>query len=147
MDNTTIKLIDKNKLTAKNLIEKNYKPEVDYHIHSIHSDGTFSISEIADMAIYSNLSQIIITDHNTILNGYKELMQIKPKLKNTNLNINIGSEVACKFQDIYTNKYILVEILCYNIDPCKLQNFIDNYNYFSEDSQEKDLKYLLNVCN
>ncbi len=139
-------LFIENNKNSKNLIDQNIHPEIDFHIHSTNSDGIFNISEIADMAKKSNLSHIIITDHNTILNGYNELLDYKSKNKESKLKINIGSEVACKFKDIYTNKYIPIEVLCFNINPYILQKYLDKYCFFSEGSQEKDMEYLLDVC-
>lgn len=139
-------LFIKNKIEATNLAKFNVKADVDFHIHSTNSDGIFNISEIAEMALCSNTSHIIITDHNTILNGYKELSNIKNLIPKDKLKINIGVEVACKFFDTKYNKNIPVEVLCYNVNPHKMQDFLNNYNFSHKEDQEENLKFLLSVC-
>lgn len=47
----------------------------DLHIHSNHSDGSYSPEEILDIAIEKKMSIISITDHNT-LDGSRELMNL-----------------------------------------------------------------------
>ena len=103
-------LFIKNKIEATNLAKFNVKADVDFHIHSTNSDGIFNISEITEMALCSNTSHIIITDHNTILNGYKELSNIKYLIPKDKLKINIGVEVACKFFDTKYNT--ILKLLC-----------------------------------
>ena len=139
-------LFEKNNKEAKNLSSLNVNAEVDFHIHSTNSDGIFNISEIAEMAISSNTSHIIITDHNTILNGYKELLEIKNNIPKDKLTINIGVEVACKFYDTKYNKNIPIEVLCYNVNPYKMQEFLNKYNFSHKENQEDNLKFLLSVC-
>lgn len=139
-------LFIKNKIEATNLAKFNVKADVDFHIHSTNSDGIFNISEITEMALCSNTSHIIITDHNTILNGYKELSNIKYLIPKDKLKINIGVEVACKFFDTKYNKNIPVEVLCYNVNPHKMQDFLNNYNFSHKEDQEENLKFLLSVC-
>lgn len=139
-------LFIKNKKEANYLEKLNVIADVDFHIHSTNSDGIFNISEIAEMAISSNTSHIIITDHNTILNGYKELLEIKNNILEDKLTINIGVEVACKFYDTKYNKNIPIEVLCYNVDPYKMQDFLNNYEFSHKEDQEDNLKFLLSVC-
>lgn len=47
-------------------MDYNKNNTIDLHIHSTASDGTFSPSEIVDMAVNLNLKAIAITDHDTI---------------------------------------------------------------------------------
>lgn len=140
-----IELFEKNKISANNLINNNIHPEIDFHIHSTNSDGIFNISQIAEMAIESKMKYLVITDHNTILNGYKELLELNKDISKK-ISIHIGTEVACKFKDPYTNKNIPIEVLCYNIDPFKMQEFLNKYDFAKKDSQEDDMKFLLSVC-
>ena len=138
-------LFKQNKISANNLLQNNIHPEIDFHIHSNNSDGIFSIAEIAEMAFEANINHIAITDHNTILNSYKELLQLNKKIPNS-LSIHIGTEVACKFKEPYTNKNIPIEILCFNVNPFKMQEFLDRYDFAKKDSQEDDMQFLLSIC-
>jgi predicted metal-dependent phosphoesterase TrpH len=47
-------------------------PYVDLHIHSDHSDGTLSVTEILAAVRKANLAAFALTDHDT-LEGYREL--------------------------------------------------------------------------
>lgn len=56
---------------------------VDLHIHSTHSDGSLSVSEIIARARHTGLAAISITDHDCI-NGAKEVLtsvDLPPRLK------------------------------------------------------------------
>ncbi len=158
-----------------NLIQKGQKyinngisTEADLHIHSTFSDGSFDILQILLMGKLYNLKKIVITDHNTILNGANYLEKLKQDLatlttpfektpdsdkikfmiKNMpqKIDIEIGCEIACKILDKKTNKYIPIEILAYRSDPIFLQNFIDKYNFSKKTSQTEQLKELMKLC-
>lgn len=126
-------------------LSRGFKTEVDAHIHTTFSDGTFDILDIIVMAKLIGLKKIVITDHNTILPGYNYLNSIN-NIFLPNISIQIGSEIACKILDDKTQKYIPIEILAYNVNPFKLQNFIDKYPFSKNESQEKQLKSLMNMC-
>ena len=38
---------------------------IDLHVHSCHSDGTFTPTELVDYAIEKGLSAFALTDHDT----------------------------------------------------------------------------------
>ncbi len=63
-------------------MDYNKQARIDLHIHSTASDGTFSPSEILDLAQKLNLKAIAITDHDTI-DGSKEAIAlgIPPSVK------------------------------------------------------------------
>lgn len=73
------------------------------HIHSIHSDGTGSIEEIALAAKRAGLSWIIITDHNNMdaKEGYYEGVtvivgeEISPDTENHYLALGIKEPISC----------------------------------------------------
>lgn len=120
-------------------------PEIDAHIHTTFSDGSFDILDIINMAKIIGLKKLVITDHNTILPAYKYLITISHMIP-TDIDISIGSEIACKFFDDKYNANIPIEILAYNVNPEKLQYFIDAYPFNKNESQEKHLKMLMNMC-
>lgn len=65
--------------------------EVDLHIHSTASDGTFSPKEIIQMAVQKNLKAIALTDHDNI-DGLKEAQHYA---KLYNLEFVNGIEFSC----------------------------------------------------
>ena len=132
--------------TGKDYKEMGLHPEVDLHIHTTFSDGKFSIWEILEMADEIDLSHIIITDHNTILPGYQLYTDLS-HLISFAVTAEIGSEIACKFLDPTTKKYIPMEILAYHVNPYKLQEFIDSYHFgYSLKVQESQLVTLMEIC-
>ena len=81
------------------------------HIHSIHSDGTGSIEEIALAAKNAGLSWIIVTDHNN-MNAKEGLyhgvyvfvgQEISPKNGNHYIALNIKENIS---HDISPSEYI-----------------------------------------
>lgn len=49
--------------------------KVDTHIHSLYSDGIYTIEEILDMLLKRNVEVFSITDHDTV-DGIKEVKRI-----------------------------------------------------------------------
>jgi len=78
---------------------------MDMHIHTIHSDGNHTVSEIISMAHKNNISTIAITDHDTIT-GSQELVSLKPK----NITIYSGLELTIRVSKGR------MHILGYNVD-------------------------------
>lgn len=67
---------------------------IDLHVHSNASDGSFSPSEVADLAIEAGLSAIALTDHDTI-DGIPEIMKYT---EGKDLEIVPGIELSCYYQ-------------------------------------------------
>lgn len=78
--------------------------EVDLHIHTLHSDGTYSVSEVIERACKNNLKAIAITDHDTI-DGILEKRE-----ENKDLEIINGIEISCNVDGLE------VHILGYFLD-------------------------------
>lgn len=112
---------------------------IDLHIHSNHSDGTFSVIEILKEAQRMNLDVISITDHDSI-KAYKELENIDVK-KYYSGKIIVGAEMKSVFKDIP------VEILGYNIDlkKAKQRKYIDSLETLYLNIQREYLKHLKEV--
>lgn len=67
---------------------------IDLHIHSNYSDGSDSIEEIVAQACALKLTQIAITDHNTM-----EGALYAKTLNHQNLEIVCGIELSCDFEE------------------------------------------------
>lgn len=136
------KLLDNVK---KTYIPRGLAPEIDAHIHTTFSDGKFDILDIIVMGKIFGLKKLVITDHNTILPGFEYLNTIRDFIPDA-ISVEIGAEIACKIIDDKTGKYIPIEILAYNANPYKLQEFINNYSFSKGTSQEEQLKSLMDMC-
>lgn len=105
---------------------------IDLHLHTNHSDGTDTVTELLEKAEQQNLEIISITDHDTV-DGYEELKnsEIRNKFKG---EITTGVELKA----IYNNHNI--EILGYGIDIQKMKI------YKCENLQEKILEHFKQVA-
>ncbi|MDO4283612.1 MAG: PHP domain-containing protein [Clostridia bacterium] len=126
-------------------LKKGLKAEADLHVHTTFSDGAFDILDIITLGKMIGLKKIIITDHNTILPAYQYLETMKWFIPE-GMSIEVGSEIACKIIDNQTGKYVPIEILAYYADPYMLQSFIDRYSFSKGNSQEEQLKELMDMC-
>lgn len=79
---------------------------VDLHVHSTASDGTFSPSQIVELAAKSGLSAIAMTDHDTVL-GYDEAAAAGARL---GIEVVPGIEISTRYEGP-------VHILGYYVDP------------------------------
>ncbi len=70
--------------------------EVDMHIHSIESDGTYTPEEIILRAMKNNVVALAITDHDTVA-GVKRGREIAQKFQ---MEFIEGIEVSCNEEDL-----------------------------------------------
>lgn len=70
--------------------ERDY--QVDMHIHTTASDGTWTIEELLELIIKNNIKLFSITDHDTIENSIKILCSIPD-----NINYVVGVEISCTY--------------------------------------------------
>ncbi len=104
---------------------------IDLHIHTVYSDGSYTVKEILEMCEKKELEYISITDHNSC-NAYED-----EYFKNNNIfsgTIIKGCEVNAEFQ----NKAI--EVLGYNINPSIMNQFLKKY--FSEEKTRENKKII-----
>lgn len=90
---------------------------IDLHVHSNHSDGTYTPSQLVDYAVEKKLSAFALTDHDTI-DGLEEAFQAA---KGKNLEVIAGIELSSEYhgQDIhivgleidYTNPDFIQQLL------------------------------------
>lgn len=62
------------------------------HVHTNHSDGTKTVSEINELALKNNIDVIGITDHDT-LNAVYDIVKL-----DTTVKFILGVEVSCKYK-------------------------------------------------
>lgn len=105
---------------------------IDLHLHTNHSDGTDTVTELLEKAEQQNLEIISITDHDTV-DGYEEL-------KNSEIRNKFKGEIitGVELKAIYNNHNI--EILGYGIDIQKMKI------YKCENLQEKILEHFKQVA-
>lgn len=78
-------------MELKNIINNG---QFDLHLHTTASDGSFSPSEVVEMAAAKGLKTIAITDHDTT-DGLKEAMETGKKL---GVNVIPGIELSTKYK-------------------------------------------------
>ena len=112
---------------------------VDFHMHSIYSDGVKSPEELLRHALDCNLSMMALTDHDEI-DGIKALRTAQEQLdpEKTIKFIN-----GCEFSADYKDKSI--HILCYRFDETnkELRDFIE---YFKSKREER-IDEIIRRCN
>lgn len=86
---------------------------IDLHIHTVHSDGDYTVLEILKKAQKEQLDIISITDHNQV-SAYNELANIKIK-EHYNGKIITGTELKCVYN------HMPMEILAYGFDLSKMK--------------------------
>lgn len=113
---------------------------IDMHIHSTHSDSTYSVKEILEKAEELGLKYISITDHDRCT-AYKELEEINVE-KYYSGKIVPGIEIKC----YYNGR--LIDLLGYNYDINKMQNWIDEFYKDKKrtDIQTKYLDHFYDTC-
>ena len=112
---------------------------VDFHMHSIYSDGVKSPEELLRLALDCNLSMMALTDHDEI-NGIKALRTAQDQL-DPEKTIKIIN--GCEFSADYKDKSI--HILGYRFDETnkELRDFIE---YFKSKREER-IDEIIRRCN
>lgn len=87
---------------------------LDLHIHTIYSDGMYSVNEILEMAEKLHLSIISITDHDCC-KAYYDLEDEKIRQKFTG-QIKTGIEITTEFDGVK------IELLAYDFMDYKIIN-------------------------
>lgn len=81
-------------------------PRADLHIHSVHSDGTYSVAKIVERAREENLHAISITDHDSV-QGIDQAFSLT---RNTDIRVIPGIEFSS------THNEFSMHLLGYFID-------------------------------
>lgn len=113
---------------------------IDLHIHSNHSDGSNTVTEILQKAQRLGLKAISITDHDTCA-GHIELRNINVDRLYSGVIVS-GVELRCFY------KKRIIEILAYNIDIDKMQRWLNKFyaGKSHADVQKKYLRQLYKTC-
>lgn len=104
---------------------------IDLHVHSNASDGSFTPTQLADLAIASGLRAIALTDHDTV-DGVAKIMDYT---KDKPLEVVPGIELSC----YYNNREI--HILGFYVDY-KNPKLSDELNILKKARVERNLKML-----
>ena len=109
---------------------------VDFHMHSIYSDGVKSPAELLRHALECNLSMMALTDHDEI-DGIKALRTAQEQLDSTE-TIKIMN--GCVFSAVYNDKSI--HILGYRFEASnqELRDFITYFKSKREDRIDEIIK-------
>jgi len=83
------------------------KKYADLHIHTFHSDGRYSPSQVVSMAVEQGLKAIAITDHDSV-SGVEEAMAIGIQL---GIEVVPAVELSIGFRDYHD-----IHLLGYYID-------------------------------
>lgn len=103
---------------------------IDLHIHTNYSDGTFTPKEIVDLAKKNNMKVLSFTDHDTI-KGVKEGIEYAKKF---GIKVIPGVELS-------TFSVMEIHILGYNFDINNTK-LIETLEDFSQQREERVLKIL-----
>jgi predicted metal-dependent phosphoesterase TrpH len=66
----------------------------DLHLHTTHSDGTYSPAELVDLARRSGLSAIAVTDHDTLAG----VVPARTAARGSGLEVIAGVEISCEYE-------------------------------------------------
>jgi predicted metal-dependent phosphoesterase TrpH len=80
-------------LICQSLARPQYYGRVDLHLHTTHSDGTYTPAQVVELACRSGLSAIAITDHDTV-SGIAPAMEAACR----SLEIISGVEITTEYQ-------------------------------------------------
>ena len=110
---------------------------IDLHIHTTHSDGTYSVLDLLKEAKKKNLEVISITDHDTV--------EVYNELNNINIQEYYQGKIitGCEFKCVFTEYKIPVEILGYGFDVDKVNKFLKEHS--NSKIQSKYLAHLKKV--
>ena len=82
---------------------------VDLHIHTVHSDGAYTVGEILDMAEGAKLDVISFTDHDCV-GAYREIFE------NSGLLGRFSGKIVCGVEIAAACCGVNIEILGYGVD-------------------------------
>ncbi|MBQ8845149.1 MAG: PHP domain-containing protein [Clostridia bacterium] len=115
--------------------------EYDFHIHTKHSDGEFTVREIIDQLLNYGCKGFSITDHDNIDGNQEAINYIKEK--NIDIDYVTGVEFSCKDENTFVKSHILGYNIDFNHDAIKtlinkMQEMrITKMNYLFEHLKEK----------
>lgn len=112
---------------------------VDFHMHSVYSDGIKTPKELLRHALDCNVSMMALTDHDEI-DGIKALRTAQLEL---DLNETIKIINGCEFSADYKDKSIHILGYCFDENNEELNNFIT----FFKRKREERIDEIIRRCN
>lgn len=112
---------------------------VDLHVHSVFSDGTFTPSELVDLAIENDLVAFALTDHDTV-DGIDEA---KNAAKDSTIDVIPGVELSCEYT-ISRDRKKEIHILGYQLD-WKQKELCDTLTMVAEERDNRNKKMCKNL--
>lgn len=105
--------------------------QIDLHVHSNASDGTYTPTEVILTAKQAGLSAIALTDHDTVA-GIKEA---KEAAKVQNIELIVGSEFSCHYQNTE------IHILGFFLDETN-EELLTNFHVLVENRKKRNLSMI-----
>lgn len=87
------------------------KPYIDFHTHTLRSDGYYTPEELIKKALAAGIGCLAITDHNKNLDNLKEL-----QIKNPRIRLIRGSEISCIYT-LPTGREVEIHLVALGYDP------------------------------
>ncbi len=116
------------------------RTNTDLHIHTVHSDGSFTVPEIIEMIINSNIGHFSITDHDSI-EGCKDMLQYESRLRDGHcISFLNGVELSCIYKGM--NMHILG--YGFSMDNPKMLAAVNTVNNMRKRKLELLLEHLEN---
>ncbi len=112
---------------------------IDLHVHSTFSDGTYTPTQLVQLAKKTGLVAMALTDHDTV-DGVDEAVRAA---QNTNLQIIPGVELSCKYQ-ISSERKKEIHILGYNLDY-RQPELIDTLRQVADERNNRNRKMCDNL--
>lgn len=105
-------------------------PNIDLHMHSIYSDGTYTPSQLVTYAKQKGLTAISLTDHDTI-DGLNEA-----RMQSEILDIRFINGVEINSFFYLNSKKISIHVLGYAFDPQKMEPYMANLKILRHEHNE-----------
>lgn len=110
--------------------------QVDMHIHTTASDGTWTNEELLNLIIERNIKLFSITDHDTIENSVSMLSNIPD-----NINYIVGVEVSCT----YNNQEFHITAYDFDYKNIKLNELLKFNQIQREEFNTKIIQYVKKI--
>ncbi len=105
-------------------------PNIDLHMHSVYSDGTYTPAQLVSYAKKKGLSALSLTDHDTI-DGL-----VEARIQSEILDIRFINGVEINSFFYLNNKKINIHVLGYAFDSNKLEPYMTNLKTLRHEHNE-----------
>lgn len=123
---------------------------VDLHVHSIFSDGTFTPTELINLAKEKNLGAIALTDHDTF-DGIEEFLEYG---KDKDIELVTGIELSTIFEDVeihilgllVKNRFEITNYLSENYKKSRIERNVKMLKKLSESGLHMTMEELYEIA-